>query len=81
MEDIEVVNNNAKIPINATKIIFKYKNINDRMSFCFEKNWYHPNEIRFDANFFLKVLMGEKNICRITSRLIIKCIFSERVKN
>jgi len=60
MEDIEVVNNNAKIPINATKIISKYKNIKDRMNFCFEKNWYHPNEIGFDANFFLKVLMGEK---------------------
>lgn len=53
-------NETEKVPINATQIIMKYKNIKDRLNFCFEKNWHHPKEIGFDANFFLKVLMGEK---------------------
>ena len=60
MEDYPMVNNQEKVPVNATLIVSKYKSLKDRLNFCFEKNWYHPNEVGFDANFFLKVLMGEK---------------------
>lgn len=49
-----------KVAINATEIVSKYRNIKDRINFCFEKNWYHPKEVGFDANFFLMVLKGEK---------------------
>jgi len=60
MEDINIEDDKEKIPINATQIIAKYRSIKDRINFCFEKNWYHPREIGFDANYFLKVIMGEK---------------------
>ena len=60
MEDIVMRNDQERVPVNATMIVSKYKSLKDRLSFCFEKNWYHPNEVGFDANFFLKVLMGEK---------------------
>ncbi len=60
MERIDIEDKGDKISVNATQIISKYRSIKDRMNFCFEKNWYHPKEIGFDSNFFLKVLMGEK---------------------
>lgn len=60
MEDIEIENKEGKTTVNATHIISKYRCKKDRINFCFEKNWYHPDEIGFDANFFLKVIMGEK---------------------
>ena len=60
MVDIDIENDDGKISVNATEIINEYRNVRDRINFCFEKNWYHPNEIGFDANFFLKVIMGEK---------------------
>lgn len=60
MEDQEMDNQSGKVPINAIKIISKYKSLKDRLNFCFERNWYHPKEVGFDANFFLKVIMGEK---------------------
>ena len=60
MEDIEIENNREKVSANAMEIINKYRNVNYRINFCFEKNWYHPNEIGFNVNFFLKVIMGEK---------------------
>ena len=59
MEQIEI-EDNQKIEINASEIISKYKNIEDRKLFCFEKNWWHPSEKGFDATFFLKVISGEK---------------------
>ena len=58
MEDVGMDDINEKVPINATKIITKYKCLKDRLNFCFEKNWHHPREVGFDANFFLKVIMG-----------------------
>ena len=58
--NIEMDGREKKISVNATQIVSKYRNVKDRLNFCFEKNWYHPNEIGFDANFFLKVIMGEK---------------------
>ena len=59
MEQIEI-ENEQKVEINASEIISKYKNIVDRKLFCFEKNWWHPDEKGFDATFFLKVISGEK---------------------
>ena len=60
MEDINIENNEEKISVNATQILAKYRSVKERINFCFEKNWYHPKEIGFDSNFFLKVIMGEK---------------------
>lgn len=59
---MDLENNNMRqlVPINATEIINKYRKLQDRINFCFEKNWYHPKEVGFDANFFLMVLKGEK---------------------
>ena len=54
------INMQGKVAINAIEIISKYRNVQDRLNFCFEKNWYHPKEVGFDANFFLMVLKGEK---------------------
>lgn len=51
---------NSTIAINATEIINKFKHKQDRINFCLEKNWNHPEEPGFDSSFFLKVLMGEK---------------------
>ena len=52
MEDYPMVNNQEKAPVNAKLILSKYKSLKDRLNFCFKKNWYHPNEVGFDANFF-----------------------------
>ena len=49
-----------KIQVNAPDIIRKFRNVQDRINFCLEKNWAHPNEIGFDSNYFLLVLKGEK---------------------
>ena len=49
-----------KVAINATEIINKYKKLQDRLNFCFERNWFHPKEVGFDANFFLLVIKGDK---------------------
>lgn len=59
MEQIDI-EDNQKVEINASEIISKYKNVEDRKLFCYEKNWWHPNEKGFDATFFLKVISGEK---------------------
>lgn len=52
--------NSQKIPVNATEIVNKYRKLEDRLNFCLEKNWFHPNEIGYDANYFLLVIKGEK---------------------
>ena len=59
---MENQNNNRinRVAINATEIINKYKKLQDRLNFCFEKNWFHPKEVGFDANFFLLVIKGDK---------------------
>ena len=49
-----------KIPVNATEIINKYRKLEDRLNFCLEKNWFHPQEIGYDSNFFLSVIKGDK---------------------
>jgi len=53
-------NNAEKVPVNATEIINKYRKLQDRLNFCFEKNWFHPREVGYDASYFLLVLKGEK---------------------
>jgi hypothetical protein len=58
--DLESQNMRQLVPINAVEILNKYRKLQDRINFCFEKNWYHPKEVGFDANFFLMVLKGEK---------------------
>ena len=58
-EQIELENED-KIEINASEIIAKYKSSEDRKLFCFERNWWHPDEKGFDAIYFLKVISGEK---------------------
>ena len=59
MQDIEI-EQEQKIEINATEILSKYKSIDDRKLFCFERNWWHPDEKGYDATYFLKVLAGQK---------------------
>ena len=49
-----------RVAINATEIINKYKKLQDRLNFCFERNWLHPKEVGYDANFFLLVIKGDK---------------------
>ena len=49
-----------KIPVNATEIINKYRKLEDRLNFCLEKNWFHPQEVGYDSNFFLSVIKGNK---------------------
>ena len=51
---------NEVVSINANKIISKYRNKKDRMMFCHEKNWWHPDEPGFDSTFFLQVIAGTK---------------------
>ena len=41
-----------KIPVNATEILNKYRKLQDRFNFCLEENWFHPQEIGYDSNFF-----------------------------
>ena len=53
-------NNQQKIAVNATEIINKYRKLEDRLNFCLEKNWFHPKEIGYDANYFLSVIKGDK---------------------
>ena len=43
------------VTVNANAIICKYKNKKDRMLFCHEKNWWHPEEPGFDSTYFLQV--------------------------
>ena len=52
--------NIQKVSVNANKIISKFRNIQDRVNYCLEHNWYHPSQPGYDASFFLKVLAGEK---------------------
>ena len=33
----------------------------DRLNFCFEKNWFHPREVGYDTSYFLLVLKWEKS--------------------
>ena len=58
--DLEVRQNDEKVVINANRIIAKYRNKNDRLLFCHEKNWWHPDEVGFDSTYFLNVLPGKK---------------------
>ena len=53
-------NTEIKVNVNASEIISKLKNKIDRQNFCQEMNWFCPNEPGYDANYFLKVIMGEK---------------------
>ena len=53
-------NEPQKVPVNAMEIINKYRKLQDRLNFCFEKNLFHPTEVGYDANYFLLVLQGEK---------------------
>ena len=53
-------NHGQKVAVNATEIITKYRRLEDRINFCLEKNWYHPKETGYDANFFLLVIKGDK---------------------
>lgn len=53
-------NNPQKIAVDATEIINKYRKLEDRLNFCLEKNWFHPREIGYDANYFLSVIKGDK---------------------
>ena len=61
MEDISMRNNEKRVSVNVTLIVSKYKSLKYRLSFCFEKNLNYPTKVGFDSNFFLKVLVGEKN--------------------
>ena len=58
--DLEGRDDNEKVIVNANKIIMKYRNKNDRLLFCYERNWWHPQEIGFDSTYFLQVLAGCK---------------------
>ena len=58
--DLEDRQNNGKVFVNANQIIAKYRNKNDRLLFCHEKNWWHPDEVGFDSTYFLNVLSGKK---------------------
>lgn len=49
-----------KIYIDAREIIKQFRNKQDREYFCIEKNWWNPKEVGFGAEFFMKVLLGEK---------------------
>ena len=53
-------NDPQKIPVNATEIINKYRKLQDRLNFYFEKNWFHPAEAGYDTSYFFLVLKGEK---------------------
>lgn len=55
-----VNNESIKITINASEIINRLKNRQDRQNFCQEINWYCPQEPGYDSTYFLKVIMGEK---------------------
>ena len=59
---MQIENNNISgvVTINANKIIEKYRSKRDRILFCHEKNWWHPDEPGFDSTFFLKVIAGHK---------------------
>ena len=56
----DIGQNNNLIPTNAPDIVKKFRSLQDRMNFCLEKNWHHPQEVGFDATYFLKVLSGKK---------------------
>ena len=58
--ELEGRDSNEKIIVDANIIISKYRNKNDRLLFCHEKNWWHTKEIRFDSTYFLQVLSGRK---------------------
>ena len=71
MEDLDMNNMNGKMPINATQIINKYKSLKIILIFCFEKNWHYQRKVGFDANFCLKLVLGQKN----TSQIILICFY------
>ena len=54
MEDLIMDNQNTKIPIITTKIISKYKNINDRLNFCLKKIGITPGRWGLMPIFFAK---------------------------
>lgn len=53
---------------NAVDIIKKFLSQQDRINFCLEKNWFHPQEPGYDATYFLLVLAGKKNTFLATFR-------------
>ena len=57
---VEQQNMDNTVVVNANKIIAKYRNKQDRLLFCHEKNWWHPSESGFDSTFFLQVIAGKK---------------------
>ena len=59
MEDLIMDNQNTKIPIITTKIISKYKNINDRLNFCLKKIGITPGRWGL-MPFFLQSNYGRK---------------------
>ena len=57
---VEPQNSGNTVFVNASNIISKYRNKQDRLLFCHEKNWWHPAEPGFDSSFFLQVIAGKK---------------------
>ena len=53
-------NEQLKVTVKASEIINRLRSRQDRQNFCQEMNWYCPTEPGYDANYFLKVIMGEK---------------------
>ena len=39
-------NNQQKVPANATEINNKYRKLQDRLNFCFKKNWLNLDMIQ-----------------------------------
>ena len=68
MEGDEII----KITVNAAEIISRLKSKVDRQNFCQEMNWFYPKESSYDANFYLRVLMGEKKFLPINFYIIYK---------
>ena len=58
--DLEQNQSAETVTVNANAIISKYKNKKDRILFCHEKNWWHPEEPGFDSTYFLQVWAGKK---------------------
>jgi len=64
-------NHCQKVAVNANEIIAKYRRLEDRINFCLEKNWYHPKETGYDANFFFWLLREISDIYQIILLLTI----------
>lgn len=66
-------NNEQKVSVNASDLLKKFKTKEDRYNFLRENSkfkffildLYLPNEVGFDSNYFLQVLMGSKKVSHI----------------